>query len=190
MTDSKSILRASLQKKRRALPEPLRKRWSARIAEGVLRLAQMVPVRVIGVYWPTPSEPDIRSAVAWLLRLGRILVIPVKHQSAWSWARMDRMPDQDFDPRTGAGLQPAGGSWPQLIVLPGVAFDLCGHRLGQGGGIYDRLLTQHASVPRYGCAYPFQLVSKVPVDPHDQHVDGVVTPQGIFATTPDTQSTL
>lgn len=64
-----------------------------------------------------------------------------------------------------------------LAVVPGMAFDTAGHRLGRGRGYYDRLLLQlrRAGVPIVGLCFPFQRVSDVPVEAHDIAVDEVIS---------------
>jgi 5-formyltetrahydrofolate cyclo-ligase len=67
--------------------------------------------------------------------------------------------------------------WKQLdlVLVPGLAFDLRGHRLGRGKGIFDRVLAEAAGV-RVGVAHDFQVVEEVPVEPHDMRVHFVLTP--------------
>lgn len=65
-----------------------------------------------------------------------------------------------------------------LLVVPGVAFDLFGHRLGYGKGYYDRALTQcRAGLDRVGFAYEFQVVDQLPAADHDCRLTGLVTEQ-------------
>lgn len=61
-----------------------------------------------------------------------------------------------------------------LMALPGVAFDPKGHRLGRGGGYYDRLLEGFAGVTA-ALAFDFQILPAIPVEPHDHPVDALVT---------------
>ncbi|MBR0176790.1 MAG: 5-formyltetrahydrofolate cyclo-ligase [Bacteroidales bacterium] len=62
-----------------------------------------------------------------------------------------------------------------LIVVPGVAFDRKGNRLGRGKGYYDRFLSQHLEVKRIGICFDFQLVEEVPSEPFDIRMDEVIT---------------
>lgn len=64
-----------------------------------------------------------------------------------------------------------------LILVPGVAFDKGGHRIGRGGGYYDRFLKRACRTKKIGVGYDFQFKkSKLPVERHDVMMDGVVTP--------------
>ena len=62
-----------------------------------------------------------------------------------------------------------------LIVVPGVAFDRKGNRLGRGRGYYDRFLCQHLDVKRIGICFDFQCVDEVPAEPFDIRMDEVLT---------------
>ena len=62
-----------------------------------------------------------------------------------------------------------------LVLVPGMAFDLVGNRLGRGLGFYDRLL-QTVSGVKCGVCYDLQLLGKIPTETHDARVDFVLTP--------------
>lgn len=62
-----------------------------------------------------------------------------------------------------------------LIIVPGVAFDRKGNRLGRGRGYYDRFLCQHLSVKRIGICFDFQMVDEVPSEPFDIRMDEVIS---------------
>ena len=61
-----------------------------------------------------------------------------------------------------------------VALIPGVAFDAAGRRLGRGRGYYDRFLRQLPCARRVGVCFPFQRVAEVPAEPHDVSVDEVV----------------
>ena len=67
-----------------------------------------------------------------------------------------------------------------LILVPGLAFDIRGMRLGRGGGFYDRLLENFAGT-KVGICFEGQLLDAVPAEPHDIAVDYLVTPSGVLA---------
>lgn len=68
---------------------------------------------------------------------------------------------------------------PDLILVPGLAFDRCGYRMGRGGGFYDRWLEQHPGAKKIGLCFQCQLVERVPRELHDMQMDGVVTETGM-----------
>jgi len=77
-------------------------------------------------------------------------------------------------------IDPAADWREGLILVPGLAFDSRGMRLGRGGGFYDRLLEDFAGI-KVGICFEWQLLDAVPVDPHDMAVDYLVTSSGILA---------
>lgn len=68
-----------------------------------------------------------------------------------------------------------------LVILPGVAFDSRGGRLGMGGGFYDRMLANlPRRVVRMGIAYDFQVIERVPEEENDQRIDCLITESGVL----------
>ena len=66
-------------------------------------------------------------------------------------------------------------------LVPGIAFDLQGHRLGRGGGYYDRLLPLlRSNTPRWALALTVQIFDYIPIDSHDMRIDGFFSPEGLF----------
>lgn len=74
-----------------------------------------------------------------------------------------------------------------FILVPGVAFDSSGYRLGRGRGYYDRLLPMTQGL-RCGVGYEQQIRSEIPVEPHDIHVDYIATPQRWIVASPHAAS--
>ena len=70
--------------------------------------------------------------------------------------------------------EPYTGSY-DLIVVPGVAFDRNGNRIGRGRGYYDRFLCKHLNVRRIGICFDFQLVDEVPTEPNDIKMDKIIS---------------
>jgi len=62
-----------------------------------------------------------------------------------------------------------------LIVVPGMAFDKAGHRLGRGKGYYDRFLAQHPDVYTIGICFDFQLLPEIPCEPHDRKISEIIS---------------
>ncbi|MBN2478300.1 5-formyltetrahydrofolate cyclo-ligase [Candidatus Micrarchaeota archaeon] len=67
-----------------------------------------------------------------------------------------------------------------LIVIPGIAYDFNRHRLGHGKGFYDRFLKNHEESFKVGLAFDFQIVREIPCEPHDIHMDMVITEKRII----------
>ena len=67
-----------------------------------------------------------------------------------------------------------------LIIVPGIAFDTRGERLGKGGGFYDAYLARATKAKRIALAFSCQLVAKIPMEDHDVRVHKIITEQGIY----------
>ena len=72
--------------------------------------------------------------------------------------------------------KPYEGSF-DIIIVPGVAFDPQGNRMGRGKGYYDRFLVKYPNVKKIGICFDFQLVESIPAEPHDIRMDEVISVQ-------------
>lgn len=68
----------------------------------------------------------------------------------------------------------------ELIIVPGVGFDINGHRIGHGKGYYDNLLKKSKNVFTIGLAFEFQIVKKIPIEKHDIPVNKIITEKRII----------
>lgn len=137
--------------------------------------------RIIGLYWPIRKEPDIRPLAALLRQSGMTVALPVTQTpdaplTFRIWNTEDTLlPDRYGipSPLTGEAVDP------DVLILPGNAFDHAGYRLGYGAGFFDRTL---AGLPRrphtIGLCFSFALLPDVSPQEHDQPVDVVVTEMG------------
>lgn len=159
---------------------------SAIAAGHLLALPELTSARTVALYAALPDEADPAMAVPGLLARG---VQPVFPRVVGD--------ELEFVPVAGiAELVPGFRGVPEpsgeailpreidVVVVPGVAFDAGGGRLGQGGGHYDRLLARlPATAVRVGFCLALQLVTSVPRGPHDFTVDVLVTEEGTVRTT-------
>lgn len=137
--------------------------------------------RVLSGYMPMRTEIDPLSAMAAHQGPVGVPVIVGKAQPLRfrEWSPGCPMVAGDF-----GALIPADGAWldPEVLIVPLLAFDASGYRLGYGGGFYDRTLeglrTRHR-VLAVGFAFAAQEVAAVPIDATDQRLDMIVTDQGI-----------
>jgi 5-formyltetrahydrofolate cyclo-ligase len=143
--------------------------------------------RTVLVYAATRGEPPLAELVALARQTGREVVLP---RMAGDTLELRVWPAGGLLVRGAHGIGEPDASWPSLppeaidlALVPGLAFDPGGGRLGQGGGYYDRLLPalvpRRADAPRrVGVAWAFQIVPRVPMEPHDITVDAVLTEEG------------
>ena len=151
--------------------------------------AGLGPFRTAAIYHPRGSELDPFPLAAMLERLGVRIALPavVARGQPLVFRTMGGSlpPDALGIPSPGPDAEAIA---PDLVVTPLLAFDRRGGRLGQGGGYYDRTLAAlRAARPVFvlGLAYAGQQLDRVPMDVHDQRLDGVLTERGYLAAQKD-----
>lgn len=130
----------------------------------------------IFLYLSTPWEADTSRILERLLRMGKCVLVPkTEGVDMFAVPYCDDLRKNDFgirEPVSGADM-PC-----DVALVPLLAFDKRGNRLGYGGGYYDRYFHAHPSVLRVGLAYAGQAVPSVPADAWDVPLQAVVTEEG------------
>src|SRR5262249_53970840 len=135
---------------------------------------------IVGGYHALPEEADPALLLKALVELGCHIAFPrmVGKDLALDF---HLVPDGEVLKPGAFGIHEPEAHWPsvmpQLLLVPLLAFDAKGHRLGYGGGFYDRTI-QAFGVPAIGIAYAGQEVASLPAEPHDMALDGVLTEMG------------
>ena len=136
---------------------------------------------VISAYWPIGSEIDPRPLMTHLHEQGHPIALPLTPARGnplmfRAWRPEDTLVTAEFGTRVPLASQPE--LTPRVLIVPLLAFDRAGYRLGYGGGYYDRTLArlrESGEVCAVGVAYAAQEVAEVPRDGTDQPVDWIVT---------------
>ncbi|MFF3018400.1 5-formyltetrahydrofolate cyclo-ligase [Streptomyces sp. NPDC057939] len=189
----KASLRRELLAARRALPDEARRAAARALARTALALPELADARTVAAYVSVGGEPGTRDLLDALRAAGKRVLLPLL------------LPDNDLDWAVYEGpdglaeaahpgrmrlLEPAGPplgpdavTGADAVLLPGLAVDGRGMRLGRGGGSYDRVL---ARLERAGAhpalvvlLYDEEVVARVPEEPHDHPVRAVATPSGV-----------
>lgn len=179
--EARKLQRARLLALRAALPDrPQREAALARRVGDWLRRSN---VRAAGFYWPVRGEPDLRGTLAdWLSGDGhRVAALPViagdvLEFHAWT-------PDAPMQAGPLGIAVPAHGRvvQPDCLLIPCVGFDAQRHRLGYGGGYYDRTRASLAPSPRaVGVAFDATRLGSIDPRPHDLQLDAVLTETGEY----------
>ena len=150
---------------------------------------QLRSAHTILFFAPLPDELDIWPLLEKFLAARKICALPFFDSGTQSYsARQVQNLTTDISTGKFAVREPAS-SCPEippekfdLILVPGLAFDWNGNRLGRGRGFYDRLLAKTSGL-KCGVGYDFQLIGKVPAEPHDARMNFIVTPARCVRTT-------
>ena len=180
----KAALRRTVRQLRRALPRAQRRRAARQAAVHLARACRRWQTRNIALYLGTAEEIDTAPLILRLLRLNCALHVPrIRAGGRLQFVRFTAGAPLRAN-RYGIAEPTASALAVRLdlIVLPLVAFDAQGRRLGMGGGYYDRWLAGARSVRRplrVGLAFALQEVRAVPAATQDVFLDAVVTEQGL-----------
>ena len=163
----KAALRASVLAARAGRPAAERAAAGDRLAEAVHRW--LAGTAMVALYESFGTEPPTTALLELLARDGIDVIIPVLR------------PDLDLDwARYGAPatlLGPGAVAEADAVVVPALAVDRAGVRLGRGGGSYDRALAR-TDRPALALVYDDELLPRLPAEPHDRAVQAVATPSG------------
>ena len=158
------------------------------ILEKVLGLEAYRRAQLVHTYVSSKeNEVDTRALIRTCLAQGERVAVPVVMPSAkpMGHALIDGLDQLVAGPWGLAQPDPATARWLpakariDLVVVPGLAFDRRGHRLGRGGGYYDRFLAQVQTV-KIGLCYDALVLDRIPGEPHDVPVDMVVAETSIY----------
>jgi 5-formyltetrahydrofolate cyclo-ligase len=177
--DTKTELRAYLKARRDALPADSREAWSKALSSQLERLCRNRRLTRIGAFWPFGSEIDLRPAVAaypdWLWFFPRV-VSTQPPRLAWGTEPLEPGPWGLMEPTLAQHFLPPV----QLLLVPGLAFDDDGYRIGYGRGFYDALLARlPEDVLTVGLGFEAQMHRLIPKDPHDWPVQALLSERGL-----------
>jgi 5-formyltetrahydrofolate cyclo-ligase len=184
MTQTKPQLRIETKARRAAMSTDEVTRASDIIRQHVLDLKQLREARSVFTYVSIHNEPDTRNLIRDLLALGKRVSVPRIDSAGLMQAHLITTLD-DLTPGTpGTPDQfnlpvPAPDSPidtnPGVTLVPGLAFNQTGNRLGMGGSHYDRYLVNHPDIFTIGLCYDWQIMDNLPTETHDQPVNKLVT---------------
>ncbi len=182
---AKEALRAAAGERRARAHARLRRTAGAALADHFLASLSGRVVRggTAALYWPMRTEIDVRPLLEALAAAGMRTALPVADGPGSPLAFAPWRPGAPLRRHRFGMLEPAAGApvRPDLVIVPLLAFDRTGARLGYGGGCYDRTLCRlrgQGPVFAAGAAYAEQEHGAVPAAPHDARLDAVVTERG------------
>lgn len=186
--DQKAQLRQDLRKARQehvaALPPEVSALVFRRPPSPILDL---IPENApIGLYHAAKNEAPAGGYARFFIEAGHTIALPriSNAESAMAFhSHTDPFGATDLEEGPKGLLQPPSGAEtvsPKVLFVPVVGFTELGHRIGQGGGFYDRYLNANPGVLAIGLAWDVQQVDHIPIEDHDMPLDAIITPTRIY----------
>jgi 5-formyltetrahydrofolate cyclo-ligase len=180
----KAVLRKQLLKARSARNPDDRREAAKQIRDALLSMPELQMAGTVAAYYSVGAEPDTRGLVYALWKRGTYVLLPrLQPDGDLDWASYEGPDSLIPGPR---GLQepkekprgPEAVARADAVLVPALAVDHAGNRLGRGGGSYDRALARVGPlIPVIALLYDAELLSHLPAEPHDTPVRAVVRPE-------------
>ena len=177
---TKKEIRQRLLAMRSACPEEERARQSEEIARLVAAHPAYHSCGTLFSYVPFRQEVDTWPLMRIALAEGKVVAVPRVEGEEMTFYRIrevtDLSPGSFGIPEPKETCEPLWPGAGDLMLLPGAAFDAQGHRIGYGGGYYDRYLEKYPAPVTVGVCFDFQLVGTIPAEDFDRAADVVICP--------------
>ncbi len=179
---TKAEWRKDVLAQRAAMTPTERARCSAAAGQHLWACAPVRTAQRLAAFMARPDEVQTTDFIARCHAAGRQVCVP-RRTPAGTYAFAWITPATRWQAGTWGIIEPVEETAPvepltlDVIIVPAVAVDAAGHRLGHGGGYYDRLLADYGG-PRVALVFDCQRVATLPVEAHDQPLTGMVTESG------------
>lgn len=181
---TKKEIRAIVKKNRReATPEQIREN-SNEICKQFLNLPEYKEAKVVFAYMDCKNEVETKMVIEQCWRDGKTVAVPkvfgeiMKYYVITSYDDLEEgyfgIPEPKHEQLNEIVCDDG------LMILPGVAFDICRHRVGYGGGFYDRYLEAHPGMKKIAFAFEFQMFESVPFEVFDRQPEKIITEKRII----------
>lgn len=179
---AKDALRREMRRLRAAADPAALHTASQTIAGHLRTMPALARARCIGAYLAQPREPSLDALLAEWDAAGKAIQVPAFDPVAGAYRMAIWRPGTPLRAGPHGIREPAAPAWAgpntaEAMLVPGLAFDAQGNRLGHGGGVFDRLLAGFQGV-RFGVCFSFQRIDRVPANAQDQPMHAVLTPEG------------
>lgn len=152
----------------------------AALTQHILRTCPPPSGAIVSGFWPIGDEIDVRLLLEALHRRGHQIGLPVTGPRGQALTFREWTPGAALERERFGTVRPSGPELrPDFLLVPLLAFDRGGGRIGYGAGYYDRTLAGLPGAFALGCAYAAQEVAAVPVGPYDVRLDAVATERGV-----------
>jgi 5-formyltetrahydrofolate cyclo-ligase len=190
MHPEKTELRKIMLEKRQALSDSSRRKQDKQLFDQLISLPSVQRLNTFLLTLSFNGECDTWTFARWIIEHKGFVILPQVEKESHT-LKLCRVTDLEKQIQPGfKGIYEPNNhciieefSVVEWALFPGLAFDAYGDRLGYGGGYFDQLLLQLPSTMyRMALGYRFQLLSQLPVEPHDQSIDTIILPNGPFQT--------
>jgi 5-formyltetrahydrofolate cyclo-ligase len=181
----KRILRKKFLAARAALAPDEVEEKSRKIMGVLFSLEELLKAQAVMFYVDARNEVKTKDAITWALNAGKRVAVPkvtgVRRLAAVEIKSLEELSPGCFgilEPVRDDGISPAEID---LVIVPGVAFDKSGYRLGYGAGYYDNFLPLlRPEVKKVAVAFEMQVVDRIPAERHDVRMDMIITENCIY----------
>jgi 5-formyltetrahydrofolate cyclo-ligase len=187
---TKEFLREQIRRKRQKLSREEVEEKSKSIKEKLFSLPEFQSARTVAFYvaMKKSNEVETEEMIKECLKLGKRVLVPITDLVEDKIVFSEIKSFDDLLPSTFEILEPVPELRKilpheaiRLIVVPGIVFDLHGHRIGYGLGFYDKMLPQLTKyVSRIGLAFELQVVEKIPNEIHDAKLNKIITEERVI----------
>jgi len=183
--EEKSLLRKEVLHKRNSMSHFEISMKSKLIQQKLIESPVFNQSKSIGLYLAIGSEVQTREIINYALDLGKTVLLPRIMSNDLRFYVVDQkdFEENSFDVNRFGIKEPKIDNKPadfiDLLIIPGIVFDMYGFRIGYGYGYYDKYLTISKFSKSIGLAYDFQFIKKpIPILPHDRKIDVLITESG------------
>ncbi len=182
VSESKAALRKEMLVKRDFLSKAERKEKSRLIREKLSALNEFKTAKTIAFYLSKGSEVETNEMIREALKQGKEILVPITKGDELELVKFTTFDDLVAgkfgvpEPKTKIVVN----HQPDVVIIPGLAFDLDLHRLGYGKGYYDRALKKIPTAIRIGICFDFQIVEKIPRHEHDEKLHKIISEKRIL----------
>jgi len=184
MNEKTELRKQIIEKRSRLLPEEVEQK-SEKIISILFATDSFRRAKVVMFYVDMRNEVITKKAIVETLTQGKRVVVP-RVKKGYGLLAIEIKSLEELQLGTFGVLEPPERDEIcleeiDLVVVPGVAFDKRGYRIGYGGGYYDNFLPKlKTDTPKIAVAFEMQIVAQLPAEPHDVKVDAIITEKGIY----------
>lgn len=184
---SKKDIRKAIIKKRDEIKENVKSEMDSQIFDTFIKSEFYKRASVIFAFVSFASEVDTKRLIQYAINDNKTICVPrvISRAEGFITYKINGLMDLEegfygiLEPKLSCEIM--NNEKIDFILMPGVAFDRIGGRIGYGGGFYDRYLAGLTrNIDKIALAYDMQIIDKIPMEVHDSHIDGIITEREVI----------